>query len=131
MSTLPTTASEFVATMKTEEMLGEILVRLEEMNTQLRSLAEPSPPSTSILTVDTKEREAATISSALVPSLSSAPPQDVDPGFQSGVTELSYIHRTLPEPRITINDSTEQASAPTHGIPFADGAGRLENRALL
>ena len=55
MSTLPTTASEFVATMKTEEMLTEILVRLEEMNTQLRSLAEPSPPSTSILTVDTKE----------------------------------------------------------------------------
>jgi len=55
MSTLPTTASEFVATMKTAEMLAEILARLEEMNTQLRNLAEPSPPSTSILTVDTKE----------------------------------------------------------------------------
>jgi hypothetical protein len=103
------------------------------MNIQLRSLAEPSPPSTSILTADTEEREASTISSALVPSPSSAPPQDADPGFQSGVTELSYIHRTLPEPPITTNGSAEQASAPapTRGIPFAHGAGRLENRASL
>ncbi|XP_066382864.1 uncharacterized protein [Miscanthus floridulus] len=47
------------------------------------------------------------------------------------VTELSYIHRTLPELPITTNDSAEQASAPPRGIPFAYGVGRLENRASL
>jgi hypothetical protein len=87
-----TTVSEFLTTMTTEEMLAQIIAKLEEMNALLRSCAEQptpsSPPSTSIHPADTEEREAVTISSVLTPP-TSAPSQDADPGFQSGVGEVS------------------------------------------
>jgi hypothetical protein len=95
--------------MTTEEMLVKILAKLEEMNAQWHNPAEQptpsSPPSTSILTADTEEREASaptistkpamTSSASLMPSPTSAPPQDVDPSFQSGADCLSRLPDSL------------------------------------